>query len=118
MLEDLKAAIPYRFREWDPARKVWTIESAYADLAIEILLRHFPTAETPRHSRPQANTQTRPTDNDPFATLHLLPSAPVEVVKAAYRALAKLHHPDVQGDAITMRRLTEAHDALSRRLSA
>jgi hypothetical protein len=117
MLEDLKAAIPYRFRNWDPARKVWTIAPAYADLAIELFLHHFPTAETPRRGRSRT-TATAPPAGSPFAVLHLRETAPPQLVDAAYRCLAKLHHPDVNGDATTMRQLTEAHEELRRRLSA
>ena len=37
-----------------------------------------------------------------YATLHLLPSAPPELVTAAYRTLAQLHHPDRGGDTGAM----------------
>jgi len=33
-----------------------------------------------------------------YTALHLLPTAPVEVVQAAHRALVKLHHPDLASD--------------------
>jgi hypothetical protein len=117
MLEALKAAIPYRFRDWDPARKVWTIEPAYADLAIEMLLAHFPDAEIPLRGRTRT-TPIAPPPGNPFAVLHLLPSAPPEVVDAAFRALAKKFHPDKGGDPAVMRQLAEAHTVLTRRLSA
>lgn len=32
-----------------------------------------------------------------YAALHLLPTAPAEVVRAAQRALVKMHHPDAGG---------------------
>jgi hypothetical protein len=117
MLDDLKVAIPYRYRDWDPARKVWTIEPAYADRAIEMLLAHFPDAEIPLRGRTRTTPKAPPPGN-PFAVLHLLPSAPPEVVDAAFRALAKKFHPDKGGDPAVMRQLAEAHTVLSRRLSA
>jgi hypothetical protein len=44
-----------------------------------------------------------------FATLHLLPTAPPELVQAAHRALVKIHHPDVAGgDGQTMVRINLA----------
>jgi hypothetical protein len=48
--------------------------------------------------------------SDHYAALHVLPSAPPEVVSAAYRALAKSLHPDVSGRDTTaeMARLNEA----------
>jgi curved DNA-binding protein CbpA len=44
--------------------------------------------------------------------LHLLPSAPPELIDAASGTLARLHHPDVGGDPETMRTLNDARDAL------
>ena len=41
--------------------------------------------------------------------MYLLPGAPVEVVRAAYKALAMRYHPDRPGgDAQKMRELNEA----------
>ena len=116
MLEDLKATIPYRFRNWDRGRKVWTIEPAYADLAIEILLQHFPTAETPRRSRAQAHGQGRPAGNDHFRVLHLRETAPVELIEASYRVLARLHHPDAGGSDEAMQAINGAYAALRARV--
>ena len=117
MLEALKTTIPYRFRDWDPTRKIWTIYPAYVDVAIAMLLSHFPDAEVPRRARTRTTT-IPPAGNDPFAILHLRETAPPELIHAAYRCLAKIHHPDKAGDPAIMRQLTEAHDALTRRLSA
>jgi curved DNA-binding protein CbpA len=44
--------------------------------------------------------------------LHLLPSAPPELIEGAYKILARLSHPDVGGDPEAMRALNEARDAL------
>ena len=53
-----------------------------------------------------------PLDPD-FVVLHLLPSAPEEVAKAAYRALSLSMHPDRPGgDAEAMKRLNAAYDAI------
>jgi len=44
-----------------------------------------------------------------YSKLYLLPGAPVEVVRAAYKALAMRYHPDRPGgDAQKMRELNEA----------
>jgi len=53
-----------------------------------------------RSERPQAAPAAPLTEA--YATLHLLPSAPPELVTAAYRALAQLHHPDRGGDTGAM----------------
>lgn len=45
-----------------------------------------------------------------FQALHLLPSAPLAVVEAAWRALCKQAHPDTGGDLALMKRINDAHD--------
>jgi hypothetical protein len=45
----------------------------------------------------------------PLATLHLLPTAPIEVIKAAYKALCLLNHPDHGGDIVRFREIDEAY---------
>jgi hypothetical protein len=49
-----------------------------------------------------------------YATLHLLPSAPAEVVNAAHKALVNLHHPDRGGDMATMQAINAAVDHVRR----
>ncbi len=43
-----------------------------------------------------------------YGALHLLPTAPPELVTAAYRALAQLHHSDRGGDAAAMVQINRA----------
>ena len=119
LINALKAGVPFKYRTYDGASKSWTIEPPYADLAIEILLEQYPDTAVPRRPGTQATAQAPIVGHDHFAALHLLPTAPLSLIHAAYRCLAKLSHPDVGGgDAATMRRLSEAHDALTRGLSA
>ncbi len=47
---------------------------------------------------------------DAFALLHLTPSAPPELVAAARRVLARLHHPDFGGDHLLMVDINRAAD--------
>jgi len=49
-----------------------------------------------------------------YAKLHLLPSAPHEVVKAAYKALALIYHPDREGgSAEDFRDLKDAYEKIT-----
>lgn len=50
--------------------------------------------------------------SDNYAALYVTHNAPVEVIKAAYRALSKLYHPDTGGDAEDFKRINEAYSAL------
>ena len=45
---------------------------------------------------------------DYYKVLGVAPGAPTEVVKAAYRALMKIHHPDVGGDPQKAKEIEEA----------
>ena len=52
---------------------------------------------------------------DPYSVLHLLPSAPWEVIKAAYKALAGLHHPDHGGSPEAFRIIQESYEELEKK---
>lgn len=51
-----------------------------------------------------------------FATLYVAQDAPKEVVEAAYRALSRLYHPDINPgiDPAKMQKLNAANDAIKR----
>ena len=52
---------------------------------------------------------------DPYAALWLRPGAPWPVIRAAYRALAAIHHPDCGGDSAKMQDLNAAYALLRHR---
>lgn len=52
---------------------------------------------------------------DAHRVLHVLPSAPYEVVKASYRALSLKHHPDTGGSVEAMIRINAAFAKVGRR---
>src|SRR6266498_2981910 len=58
----------------------------------------------------------RPTNGSgcPYRTLHLQLDAPIELVRAAYRALALIHHPDRGGDTRRMQEINSAFDQIKR----
>lgn len=123
LIERWKTDIPFRCREYIPTSKTWRFTGEYLDIAIARLLQVFPDAEIPARWRAHSDwgdvrRESPSSHSHHFSALHLLPSAPRAVIDAAYRALAKLHHPDLGGDPAVMRQLTEAYDVLSRRLSA
>ncbi len=41
------------------------------------------------------------------------PDAPPEVIKAAYKALAKIHHPDLRGNNEKMLEINRAFDVIT-----
>jgi hypothetical protein len=118
LVDDLKQAIPYRFRTYDPRSKTWTIEPAYVDLAIATLLEHYPDAEVPRRARTHCPAGSWWADNDHFRILPLRETAPVELIESAYRVLARLNHPDAGGTDEATRAINGAYAALRERVSA
>ena len=49
-------------------------------------------------------------EDNPFSTLYVTDDAPLEVIHAAYRALARVHHPDAGGSESEMQRLNDAYE--------
>ncbi|MCI0337978.1 MAG: J domain-containing protein [Acidobacteria bacterium] len=104
-IEQLKLRIPRHMRRYDPDAKEWCITSR---LALERWLDYARALgadvdwESERRRQqppppPPPPPPRSPRDNA-FTTMYLLPNAPPEVIKASYKALALLHHPDRGGD--------------------
>ena len=121
LLDTLKSFVNPCYRYYDPGTRKWVVgepatESfrhwlSYARATFGAQVQWIgetyedPEAEwTPPKPKPKAG--------DPYQTLHLLPSAPPEVVKAAYKALATLHHPDKGGETEVMQRINDAYGRL------
>ena len=50
--------------------------------------------------------------SDPYEELGISSTASTEEIKAAYRELVKLHHPDAGGDARVFERLQKMRDSV------
>ncbi|MDP9364807.1 MAG: J domain-containing protein [Chloroflexota bacterium] len=115
----LKGSIPSEHRSWDPAVQNLPASAAYANTAVALMQMQFPGVVSHEGAAPP------PPGPDPiravdrvYADLHLLPSAPRAVIDAAYKALARLNHPDTGGNAEAMKRLNNAYEALKARVAA
>lgn len=123
VVEDLKAAIPARERRWRPETKTWFVTRPYVEFVANLLLRRFgdleevlafTEPESPHERRGRFRpdpSPIRPTDAA-YRELYLQSNAPAAVIEAAYRALAKLNHPDRGGDDERMRAINLAYEAL------
>ena len=121
----LKNCVRPMDRAWRPATKSWCVDaSAEFEMGEWLALcqsnfnAEVARAKEKQKERREGRAAPKKPEADPFAALYLLPSAPVEVVKAAYRALATIHHPDKGGDVATMQRINAAYAAATRRLAA
>lgn len=100
VIAELKRTIPGRHRRWDSGRKAWLIDVWSWPLA-ERVFQEFGMLEGVF------------TPDVAWRTLYLLPDAPALVVDAAFKALAKVHHPDHEGgDEKRMRDINLAYEKL------
>jgi hypothetical protein len=102
-----KAAIPWDAREWDAANKLWHVDSAFAEVVMDLARAHGASVTDKRPSV-AVSDQAPPALREACARLCITPDAPLAVAEAAYKALAKLHHPDVGGDTATMQAINDA----------
>jgi DnaJ-domain-containing protein 1 len=127
-IESLKNYIDAACRSYDPQKKKWHVDEAASDCMHDWLghctitlgaqiewfgarrteqKRTQPPPREPRTSKPQKLLEA-------CKTLCITPDAPAPVVKAAYRALAQLHHPDAGGKTETMQKINAAYELLAR----
>ncbi len=113
LVEALKAQIPGHARTYDPVAKSWTVAPAYAGIAFRLMHLTFADVEIEDIREPGRRSADRaPQADDPYVVLHLGPTAPPELVTAAHRCLARLHHPDTGGAHETMVAINQAYEAL------
>lgn len=113
VINELKIQIPSCYRRWISDKRAWEITIIYE----ATILRIFAKYSIPYIKIPQTiKKSSQPTDiPSEYRTLYLLPNAPREVVKASFRALSLLHHPDMQGgNAKRFREIKGAYDKIMR----
>lgn len=121
LVESLKDTIAPSHRRYDSVKRrfmvkgdllnelmVW-IDGARENFFVEV---EWATAQK-AHEAPPPRPRSTPPRADAYAALFLLPTAPKAVVKAAYRALAQLNHPDLGGDTSAMQRINAAYKQLA-----
>ena len=106
------------FRAIQPAKDRYVSEGHYFVLTTRLeFIRDIcsrmglPVDTTDLHSEVASIFYT-PTNKNTHAVLYLIEGAPPEVVRASYRALSKIHHPDVGGDRIRFEEINEAYKKL------
>ena len=112
LVDDIKRTLMSHQRTYNPDTKSWTVTPGSATVAISLLRRYFGhdvvVTDLRNQQTPNADQRAKT-----FAALHLLPTAPPELVKTAYKTLALLSHPDRPGgDGEQMRALNASYEAL------
>ena len=123
-IDMLKNYVSPTYRKYDPRTRHWTVARladkqfrhwlSYAQHALDAQIEWIDADDTADPEREWTPPPPKPRTSDPYTALWLLPGAPPEVVKAAYKALATLHHPDKPGgDDERMRAINSAYQQLA-----
>ena len=103
--ETLKASIPMKKRTWDNNDKAWYVVKDQLDKLTHILDKYYDEVIL-------LGFPTQDLATDAWGKLFLVQGAPIELIQAAYRIMAKKHHPDVGGDPDKMKDVNAAYKEL------
>jgi hypothetical protein len=137
VINDLKQRVPAYLRTYNATRRVWMIQRDAAHYLREWVSQaqdafsatvegdpgpwtkyRKPNWQSSYDAPPPRGPRAVPSEAEAFAALCLTPAAPGPLIKAAYRELAKLNHPDHGGDTAAMQKVNSAFDVLKGRLAA
>jgi hypothetical protein len=136
-VQAVKHCIPSTDREYDGETKMWTFPgryyecikhlvetffgNSYIDSAADKVSERQNTAWRDKFDSfayqppPRADQSTASaTSRTAYATLFVTEDAPPEIIRAAFRTLAKMHHPDQGGDADKMTEVNAAYQKLKK----
>jgi hypothetical protein len=137
----LKTVIPSQFRDYT-GNGLWAIDPRYFSCALA-LYKHFfgdgyidstngvaepqvsdwkerwEVWKTTSNKRGEKENPRQPPrssqSSNAFSVLYVTSNAPPEVIKAVYRTLASIHHPDKGGDLAVMQQINAAYEELKRK---
>lgn len=96
VVEYIRRSIPPKYRFFDEALEKWRVHNLYAESTKQLI----------------DSCNKALVEDDPYAVLHLRPTAPPAIIRAAWRELAKSLHPDRGGDVEQFKRAKAAYDQL------
>lgn len=103
-IEDFKSSIHHTKRSYIKAENYWILAYDQLKFIISLCKKYFD--DVLLFGFPENIID----GGDCFAVLYLLPTAPLEVVKASYKCLAGIYHPDKpNGSGDTMSRINTAY---------
>lgn len=113
--KDYAITMKNQSRAVDNLLVIWLIVEAlrlneargFAAQIAEVYRQEFPALPAPGQT-----SAVSPLADDPYTVLYLYPGAPLIVAEAAYKALARLAHPDAGGSEDVMASLNEAIAAI------
>lgn len=99
VVQFVRRSIPAIYRYFDSDRSAWVVHDKFIEEVKQLASGH--------------SAQTTD-DADPYAVLHLRPTAPPAIIKAVWREMAKIYHPDRGGDVEAFKRAKAAYDKIMR----
>lgn len=99
-------------RAFDAGTKCWYTPARYVPTVIDIAKRTMGLHLAAPSVFRGFELREAPKVSGDWDTLCVLPGSPIEVVRAAYKALAFMCHPDRGGEAEHFRELTEAYERI------
>jgi hypothetical protein len=114
--EDFIGALKARvhIRAFDPGSKTWIVPARYVPIVRDLAKKHLGidiAVTLPPNLAPHvARATPAPRIPEEYEILCVLPGSPIEVIKASYKALAFMCHPDRGGNAEHFRQLTAAYE--------
>jgi hypothetical protein len=111
LVDVLKTMIPSYDRTWDGVAKTWYLSPDWGDGLIETLRERgmVVTDRRPPPPSPQTTALAVPSAlQEACVALCIAPHASVAIAEAAFKTLAKQHHPDVGGDTAIFQQLNAA----------
>ena len=121
LYEEMSRLVPGDRLDYDPVRNVWRIRGIYWLTLRRVLVEDFRLGQIKEYpsrsefeARNPAASRAHPVvhASEAYETLFLLPGAPESVGEAAFRALAKIYHPDLGGDPKRMSALNTARQSI------
>jgi GTP cyclohydrolase II len=130
LIDDIKSGIPAYARAYRPAAKAWDVRPSHTEMMRSLIRKHLGVCLAPTEdghdelhelrcevAALRAKLRDAVFVPEPCRALHVLPSAPPQVIAAAHKALVRLHHPDKGGDLLRMQRINDAADQLRKEAS-
>jgi DnaJ-domain-containing protein 1 len=115
----IKGEVMINCRHWNKENDAWVISYSYEDDLIVECFKLFSAVykvgkRSVKKTGPRAWKRPKQSPLDSrtaYDVFHLQPSAPPELINAAYRVMAKLYHPDVYNGPDATDQMKKINDA-------
>lgn len=120
----IKQGVPANYRRYNDHHQTWVVYWKHLKWLVDTARRlghSLDWSSLPSQWQlAAAGAEVGPYEDAPsapsaYSELYVTPNAPVEVIKAAYRALVVVHHPDKGGDPAKFRSIQEAYETITGR---